>query len=175
MAQENVILVDPEDRPVGIMEKMEAHLNGGRLHRAFSIFVFNKKNELLLQQRALKKYHSGGLFTNTCCSHPRPDEDTIAAGRRRLEEELGISCNLEEAFVFTYKAALNNELTEYEFDHVLIGRYDGKLYLNYDEVDSVKWLSMPEIKKQMTKYPDDFTAWFKIAFERVEDYMKNAL
>jgi len=174
MAKEEVILVDTEDRPIGIMEKMEAHQSGGKLHRAFSAFVFNKNDELLLQRRALSKYHSGGLWTNTCCSHPRPGEATIEAGKRRMEEELGISCNLEEAFTFIYKAPLGNETTEYEFDHVLIGSFDGELFLNHDEVESVKWLTLSKISILMNKHPEDFTAWFKIAFERVENYMKNA-
>ena len=175
MAKEEVILVDTEDRPIGIMEKMEAHQSGGKLHRAFSAFVFNKNNELLLQRRALSKYHSGGLWTNTCCSHPRPGEKTIDAGKRRLEEELGISCNLEEAFTFIYKAPLDNETTEYEFDHVLIGSFDGKLQLNHEEVESIKWLTLSEISILMKENPEEFTVWFKIAFERVENYMKNAL
>lgn len=174
MAEDKVILVDISDHPVGSMEKMEAHQSGGRLHRAFSAFVFNKKNELLLQRRALSKYHSGGLWTNTCCSHPRPGEETEEAGKRRLQEELGIICLLEEAFTFIYKAPLDNETTEHEFDHVLIGRYDGEPKINPDEVDSIKWLTMPEIRILINEHPEDYTVWFKIAFERVEYFMKNA-
>ena len=174
MTKEEVILVDTKDRPIGIMEKMEAHQSGGKLHRAFSAFVFNKNNELLLQRRALSKYHSGGLWTNTCCSHPRPGEDTIEAGKRRMEEELGISCKLKEAFTFIYKEPLDNETTEYEFDHVLIGRFDGELHLNHEEVERIKWLSLSEISNLMNEHPEDFTVWFKIAFEHVENYMKNA-
>ena len=174
MAEDKVILVDSFDRPIGVMDKIEAHLKGGTLHRAFSAFVFNKSNELLLQRRALTKYHSGGLWTNTCCSHPRPEEDTIEAGMRRMEEELGMTCILDEVFTFTYKAVLDHGLTEYEFDHVLIGRFDGDLHLNYEEVDSYKWLPIPEIKQLIHEHPEDFTVWFKIAFERVENYIKNA-
>ena len=174
MAEEEVILVDATDRPIGTMEKMIAHQFGGKLHRAFSAFVFNNKDELLLQRRALNKYHSGGLWTNTCCSHPRPGENTIDAGKRRMKEELGISCNLVEAFTFIYQAALDNETTEYEFEHVLIGKYEGELFINHDEVDSIKWLSLPEISLQISKHPNDYTVWFKIAFERVENYIKNA-
>jgi len=173
MAEEKVILVDSTDRQIGTMGKMEAHQLEGKLHRAFSVFVFNKNKELLLQRRAHDKYHSGGLWTNTCCSHPHPGEDTIAAGKRRMKEELGINCVLEEAFTFIYQAAFDNETTEYEFDHVLIGRYDGELRLNYEEVESIKWLSLSEIAIWIKKYPDDFTVWFKIAFERIESYMKN--
>ncbi|MDP4290465.1 MAG: isopentenyl-diphosphate Delta-isomerase [Bacteroidota bacterium] len=175
MTEDRVILVDTSDRPVGIMEKMEAHLRGGRLHRAFSVFVFNYDNEFLLQRRALTKYHSGGLWTNTCCSHPRPGEETIEAGKRRIMEELGISCKLREAFSFTYKATLDNETTEYEFDHVLIGRYDGELHLNPEEVDSIKWLCLSEIRILLNDHPEEFTVWFRIAFERVEKYMQNIL
>lgn len=174
MAEDKVILVDTSDRPIGIMDKMLAHHKGGFLHRAFSAFVFNKNNELLLQRRALTKYHSGGLWTNTCCSHPRPGEDTIEAGKRRLKEELGMTCHLEEVFTFTYKAILDRGLTEYEFDHVLIGRFDGELHLNNEEVDNIKWLPMSEIKSLICEHPDDFTVWFKIAFERVENYIKSA-
>jgi isopentenyl-diphosphate delta-isomerase len=172
MTVENVILVDTDDRPVGFMEKMEAHYKGGRLHRAFSVFVFNKNNELLLQRRAPGKYHSGGLWTNTCCSHPRPGEDTIEAGKRRMQEELGFSCRLEEAFSFIYEAALDNETTEHEFDHVLIGRFDEEVQPNHEEVDSIQWLPLNEIGILMKANPNEFTVWFKIAFERVEAYMK---
>jgi isopentenyl-diphosphate delta-isomerase len=172
MAKEEVILVDTQDRQIGIMEKMDAHQSGGKLHRAFSAFVFNKNHELLLQRRAFSKYHSGGLWSNTCCSHPRPGEDIIEAGKRRMEEELGITCFLEEAFTFIYQAPLDNETTEYEFDHVLIGSFDGELHLNHEEVDSVKWLTLSEIGVLMNERPEDFTVWFKIAFERVENYMK---
>ena len=175
MADDKLILVDSLDRPIGIMEKMEAHRKGGTLHRAFSAFVFNKNNDLLLQRRALTKYHSGGLWTNTCCSHPRPGENTLDAGKRRMEEELGVVCNLEEAFTFTYKAPLDNELTEYELDHVLIGRFDGDLYLNHEEVDSIKWIPMSEIRILINEHPDDFTVWFKIAFEQVENHINNML
>lgn len=170
MTEEKVILVDLDDNQIGIMEKMAAHQNGGTLHRAFSVFLFNKKNELLLQRRAFSKYHSGGLWTNTCCSHPRPGELILEAGARRMEEELGITCPLEESFSFIYKATLDNELTEYEFDHVLVGDYSGETLLNYDEVDSVKWLTLSEIKKLMVEQPNDFTVWFKIAFDQVEQH-----
>ncbi len=170
MSEEKVILVDQDDNQIGIMEKMAAHQDGGSLHRAFSVFLFNKENQLLLQRRALSKYHSGGLWTNTCCSHPRPGESILEAGTRRLKEELGITCKLEEYFSFTYKANLDNELTEYEFDHVLIGDFAGDMALNYDEVDSIKWLTLADIKKLMIERPDDFTVWFKIAFDQVEQH-----
>ncbi len=167
MIEEKVILVDKKDNQVGTMEKMSAHQNGGTLHRAFSIFLFNKENKLLLQRRALTKYHSGGLWTNTCCSHPQPGESIIEAGKRRLREELGIDCPLEEHFSFIYKANLDHDLTEHEFDHVLFGDYSGEAILNYDEVDSIKWLTLAEINKLMIEQPDDFTVWFKIVFDQV--------
>lgn len=170
MSEEKVILVDLNDTQIGIMEKIAAHQNGGTLHRAFSVFLFNKKNELLLQRRALSKYHSGGLWTNTCCSHPRPGELILEAGARRMKEELGITCPLEESFSFVYKANLDNELTEYEFDHVLVGDYSGEASLNYDEVDNIKWMTLAEVKKLMIKQPDDFTVWFKIALAQVEQH-----
>jgi isopentenyl-diphosphate delta-isomerase len=170
MSEEKVILVDQDDNQIGIMEKMAAHQDGGILHRAFSIFLFNNKNQLLLQRRAVSKYHSGGLWTNTCCSHPRAGESILEAGTRRLKEELGITCQLEEYFSFIYKADLDNELTEYEFDHVLIGDFSGEVSLNYDEVDSIKWLTLAEVKKLMIVQPNDFTVWFKIAFDQVEQH-----
>lgn len=173
MSEDKVIIVDQNDNQVGIMEKMAAHQNGGTLHRAFSIFLFNKENQLLLQRRALSKYHSGGLWTNTCCSHPRPGESIIEAGTRRMKEELGITCQLQEYFSFTYKASLDNELTEYEFDHVLIGDFAGEASLNYEEVDSIKWLTLEEVKKLMIEQPNDFTVWFKIAFDEVEKHKLN--
>ena len=121
-----VILVDVNDRQIGIMEKMKAHQQGS-LHRAFSVFIFNKKGEMLLQQRALNKYHSGGLWTNACCSHPLPGEETIAAAKRRLQEELGFEIPVEKVFDFVYKADFDNGLTEHEFDHVYVGEFEGKI------------------------------------------------
>ena len=132
---EEVILVDSNDVELGTMEKMEAHRNGGRLHRAFSVFVFNTKGELLLQRRAHHKYHSGGLLTNTCCSHPRPGETVIEAGNRRLREEMGMECKLVELFSFEYKADLDSGMTEWELDHVLIGLSDVEPVINLEEVD----------------------------------------
>ena len=133
MAEEKVILVNNNDTPIGLMEKMEAH-EKALLHRAFSVFVFNKNDELMLQQRALSKYHSPGLWTNTCCSHPRVDEPVIDAGRRRLMEEMGFDCEIEKIFDFIYKAELDQGLTEHEFDHVLFGRYNENPEINPKEV-----------------------------------------
>lgn len=166
MAEEKVILVNENDTPVGEMEKMEAHRKA-LLHRAFSVFVFNDKKELLLQQRAAGKYHSPLLWTNTCCSHPRPAEKTEDAAHRRLMEEMGFDCQLNEIFSFTYKEALDQGLTEHEFDHVFIGNFDGIPVINPDEVQSWKWMKMEAIALDLVKNPGNYTVWFRIAFERV--------
>nr|NQU92893.1 isopentenyl-diphosphate Delta-isomerase [Bacteroidota bacterium] len=163
---EKVILVDNSDRPVGEMEKMEAHQKAV-LHRAFSVFVFNDKNELMLQQRAPGKYHSPGLWANTCCSHPRPGEDVLQAGHRRLIEEMGFDSNLEKVFHFIYKAKLDQGLTEHEFDHVLFGRYNDDPEINPDEVAAWQWAKMEDIDRELKDNPDDYTVWFRIAFVRV--------
>ena len=143
--EEEVILVDKHDVEQGTMEKMEAHKNGGTLHRAFSVFVFNTKGELLLQRRALHKYHSGGLWTNTCCSHPRPGETVREAGHRRLEEEMGMQCKLVELFSFEYKAELDGGMTEWELDHVLLGLSDKEPSINEEEVAEFKYMPLDDI------------------------------
>jgi len=152
------------------MEKMEAH-EKALLHRAFSVFVFNQKGELLLQQRALRKYHSGGLWTNTCCSHPRPNEDTLAAAHRRLQEEMGFDTELTKAFDFTYKADFSNGLSEHEFDHVFIGTYEGLIEPNFDEVESYAYRSLTTIDIAIKTNPDFFTEWFLIAFPKVLSWL----
>ena len=161
--QEQVILVDENDNPIGLMEKMAAH-DGPHLHRAFSVFLFNSKGEMLLQQRAASKYHSPLLWTNTCCSHPRQGESVIEAATRRLQEEMGMQCELEEKFTFIYQAKVGNGLTEHEFDHVLIGTCDDIPQINPEEVESYKYLSTSDIKQQLSEHPEQFTEWFKIAF-----------
>lgn len=165
-----VILVNEQDEPVGTMEKLEAHQKG-LLHRAFSVFITNSKGELLLQQRALDKYHSGGLWTNTCCSHPLPDEDILTAAHRRLMEEMGFDCDLEEVFSFTYRAEFDNGLTEHEFDHVLIGRYDGSVQPDSSEVMSYKFASPDEVRHLLLTAPETFTHWFHIAFPKIAVYL----
>jgi len=167
---DRVILVDEQDVEIGSMEKMEAHIQG-RLHRAFSVFIFNQKGEMLLQQRALRKYHSGGLWTNACCSHPKPNEETIDAAHRRLQEEMGFDTPLVKAFDFKYKANFNNGLTEHEFDHVFVGFYDGKIISNFDEVESYAYRSMEKIESSFTKYADFYTEWFLIAFPKVKEWL----
>jgi len=163
--QEFVVLVDENDQVIGQMEKMEAHEKGA-LHRAFSVMVFNSNNELLLQKRAYSKYHSGGLWTNTACSHPRPEETILEAGSRRLNEEMGMTCELTQAFNFIYKAELDQGLTEYELDHVMIGYSDKTPHLNLEEANAFKWMSMPDLKNDMTQHPQFYTAWFKILIEQ---------
>ena len=171
MSEEKVILVDKNDNQVGLMPKLEAH-EKGVLHRAFSIFIFNSKYELLLQKRASAKYHSGGLWTNTCCSHPRENEDIFDAANRRLDEEMGIKTSLRKVYDFIYKAELDNQLTEHEFDHVFYGVYDNDPILNKDEADDFKWVDMETLNNDIVKNEDNYTVWFKIAFEYFYNYLK---
>ena len=163
---EYVVLVDELDNKVGLMEKMEAHINPN-LHRAFSIFIFNSKNEMLLQQRALSKYHTPGLWTNTCCSHPRDGESLHDATNRRLQEEMGMQCELKEAFSFIYKADVMQGLVEHEFDHVFIGTSDDLPIINKDEVESFRYDTVENIKADIERNPQNYTAWFKIAFDKL--------
>jgi isopentenyl-diphosphate delta-isomerase len=171
MSEEKVILVDKNDNQVGLMPKLEAH-EKGILHRAFSIFIFNSKYELLLQKRASSKYHSGGLWTNTCCSHPREGEDTLDAANRRLDEEMGIKTSLRKVYDFIYKAELDNQLTEHEFDHVFYGVCDNDPILNKDEAEDFKWVDMETLNNDIIKNEDNYTVWFKIAFEYFYNYLK---
>lgn len=164
---EELILVDGQDRQIGTGEKMQVHLDGA-LHRAFSIFVFDGQGRMLLQQRSLRKYHSGGLWTNTCCSHPQPGETTEAAAARRLMEEMGFSTPLQKAFEFTYRAELDQGLTENEYDHVFAGEYDQEPQVNEEEVQAYAWREMNELKEEILEHPARFTAWFLIAFPRIE-------
>ena len=163
-SQEYVILVDKNDNPIGKMEKLEAH-EKALLHRAFSVFIFNDKEELMLQQRALSKYHSPGLWTNTCCSHQRFGESNIEAGKRRLMEEMGFSVDLEEITSFIYKAPFDNGLTEHELDHILVGHYNEKPNPNPEEVEDWKWMTVNDVKQDITDNPQNYTAWFKIIFD----------
>jgi len=151
---------------------MEAHKQGV-LHRAFSIFIFNSKNELLLQQRAFSKYHTPGLWTNTCCSHPRENESLEAATSRRLLEEMGMKCEIHEAFSFIYKADVGQGLIEHEFDHVFIGRSDETPVINPEEVASWEYASMGDLRLEIAKNPEKYTVWFRIAFDEVDAHLKN--
>jgi isopentenyl-diphosphate delta-isomerase len=165
MPLDEVILVNEKDEVIGHMEKMEAH-EKALLHRAFSVFIFNSKGELLLQQRALHKYHSAGLWTNTCCSHPRPGESTESAALRRLKEEMGMICPLTHKSAFVYQIKFKNGLTEHEYDHVFIGECDTDPKINPEEVNTFKWVSMTELKAQLKREPERYTYWFKLAIER---------
>jgi isopentenyl-diphosphate delta-isomerase len=164
---QKVILVDDNDRQVGLEDKLKAHQNGGKLHRAFSVFIFNSKGETMLQQRAMSKYHTPGKWTNACCSHPMPGESTIAAAHRRLKEEMGFDCDMEEKFSFVYKAEVGNGLTEHEYDHVIFGKYDGKPKLNKQEAMAYKWISLTKLKEELQRNPEDFTPWLRIVVDKV--------
>ncbi|KXK46602.1 MAG: isopentenyl-diphosphate Delta-isomerase [Bacteroidetes bacterium] len=157
---EYVTLVNQNDEVIGEMEKMQAH-ELGLLHRAFSVFVFNSKNELLLQKRSSVKYHSSGLWTNTCCGHPRPDEEVKAAAKRRLKEEMGIFCELNFKQTFLYKAKFGNGLTEHEVDHIFIAVYDGNVTPDPAEAEAYKWQPISQIKSEIKTNPEGFTFWFK--------------
>lgn len=159
--QEHVILVNEQNEELGLMEKYEAH-EKALLHRAFSVFVFNSKGELLLQKRAAGKYHSAGLWTNTCCSHPQAKETTIEAAHRRLKEEMGFDCELKEKFSFIYKAPFENGLTEHELDFIYTGKFDGVPNINLKEVNAFKWMKLEDLVKELEATPQLFTAWFTI-------------
>ena len=172
MKEENLILVDDNDNQIGTMAKMEVHRKG-LLHRAFSVFIINKKNELLLQQRAFSKYHSPGLWTNTCCSHQNEGETSIEAAKRRLNQEMGMSTSLEFLFSFIYKAEFQNGLIEHEYDHVIIGRSNQEPKVDKNEVESWKWVSVDLILKDLEVNQDKYTVWFKIIFKQFYNYLKN--
>ena len=171
MSEEQVILVNENDEPIGLMPKLEAHQKAV-LHRAFSVFVLNDKNEIMLQQRASEKYHSPLLWTNTCCSHQRSGETNIQAGTRRLFEEMGFKTTLQELFHFIYKAPFDNGLTEHELDHVMIGKYNQAPKVNPEEVESWKWMSIDDIKIDMIQNPAIYTVWFKIIFNEFYHYIE---
>jgi isopentenyl-diphosphate Delta-isomerase len=165
MTPTDVILVNEQDEELGVMEKMEAHRKA-LLHRAFSIFIFNSRGEMLLQRRAAAKYHSGGLWTNACCSHPFPGEAVEVAAHRRLLEEMGFETTLTKAFDFVYQARFDNGLTEYEFDHVFTGTYDGAVNLNLQEADDYCYKTPEAIAQDLEHHAGHYTVWFKIAFDK---------
>ncbi|GJQ06422.1 isopentenyl-diphosphate Delta-isomerase [Capnocytophaga cynodegmi] len=170
MEEEKVILVDEQNNPIGLMSKLEAH-EKALLHRAFSVFIMNRKGEVMLQQRALHKYHSPGLWTNTCCSHQRENETNVEAGKRRLQEEMGFVTELTDVISFIYKAPFDNGLTEHEYDHVLLGYYEDNPNINPEEVADWKWELPENIKKDIEQNPQKYTEWFKIIFEKFYDYL----
>lgn len=171
MLEENVILVNERDEPIGLMPKMEAH-EKAVLHRAFSVFVLNSKNEIMLQQRAHHKYHSPLLWTNTCCSHQREGETNIQAGSRRLFEEMGFQTELKELFHFIYKAPFDNGLTEHELDHVMIGYYNEDPSINLEEVEAWKWMPIEAVKADIQNHPDLYTIWFQIIFDQFYHFLE---
>lgn len=171
MTEEKVILVNENDEQIGLMPKIEAH-EKALLHRAFSVFILNSKNEIMLQQRAAQKYHSPLLWTNTTCSHQREGETNLQAGNRRLMEEMGIQAELKELFSFIYKAPFDNGLTEHELDHVMIGYYDDAPNINREEAESWKWMSIEAVKEDMKANPDVYTVWFKIIFDEFYHYLE---
>ncbi|MDP3468200.1 MAG: isopentenyl-diphosphate Delta-isomerase [Daejeonella sp.] len=170
-ANELVILVDKQDNETGVQDKLSVH-QLGLLHRAFSVFVFNSKHELILQQRADGKYHSPGLWTNTCCSHPKPGEMTIDACNRRLMEEMGMTCNLEFNFSFMYRCKFPNGLTEHEFDHVYVGKTDDLPLLNKMEVKNWRYVNLRDLEKEIESQPEKFTEWLKICFPKLLESIK---
>lgn len=172
MIEEQVILVNEQDEKIGLMPKMEAH-EKAVLHRAFSVFIFNDKDQLMLQQRAKDKYHSPLLWANTCCSHQRDGESNIEAGKRRLQEEMGFVCELSEITSFIYKAPFENGLTEHELDHILVGNFNKNPRINFDEVERYKWMSIDEVKNDIALRPEIYTEWFKIIFEKYNSFMND--
>ena len=173
MVEEQVILVNENDEQIGTMAKMEAH-EKAFLHRAFSVFIFNDNNELLLQQRAASKYHSPLLWTNTCCSHQRVGETNIEAGKRRLFEEMGFETELKNVFSFIYKAPFDNGLTEHELDHVMVGNFNDNPNINPEEVQAYKWMTLEAVKNDIANNPKLYTEWFKIIFDKFYSHIKEA-
>ena len=168
--EEQVVLVNEQDEVLGLMEKMQAHENG-ILHRAFSVFLFNGKGEMLLQKRAAGKYHSPNQWTNAVCSHPRIDETYLEGAKRRLKEELGIEAELSEKFNFVYKADVGQNLWEHELDHVFTGNFEGEVHLNADEVSEIRYISMEDLDREMTASPENFTEWFKIILAEYKHHL----
>lgn len=167
--EELVVLVNPDDVVLGLMEKQQAHVNG-LLHRAFSVFLFNSKGEMLLQKRASGKYHSPNQWTNAVCSHPRIGETYLAGAQRRLKEELGIEAELSEKFNFIYKADVGSGLWEHELDHVFTGNHESGFNLNKDEVEEVRFISLEDLDKEISENPEHFTEWFKIILEEYKHH-----
>ena len=170
MIEEHVILVNDKDEHIGTMPKLEAH-EKALLHRAFSVFIFNDQNELMLQQRAKHKYHSPLLWTNTCCSHQRVGESNLEAGKRRLMEEMGFVVDLKETISFIYKAPFDNGLTEHEFDHIMVGHSNDEPIINPNEVENWKWMPLEAVKGDIESHPETYTEWFKIIFDKFYEHI----
>ncbi|WP_449387810.1 isopentenyl-diphosphate Delta-isomerase [Chryseobacterium lineare] len=170
--EEYVVLVDSEDQVTGMMEKQQAHING-LLHRAFSVFLFNSKGEMLLQKRASGKYHSPLKWTNAVCSHPRMEETYLEGAKRRVKEELGIETDLSEKFSFIYKADVGNGLWEHELDHVFVGTFEDEFHLNKEEVEEVRYITIEDLDREMSENPENFTEWFKIILEEYKHHFNS--
>ena len=170
MNRDRIVKVDEHDNEIGEIEKIEAH-KAPILHRAFSVFIINDKNEMLIQQRAFNKYHSGGLWANACCSHPRVGEEVISSAKERMKDEIGVSCELKELFTFIYETKFSDNLYEHELDHVLLGHHNGPFVMNKEEVNDLKWISYKELAKDLEKHPDKYASWFKIAAPKVLKYL----
>lgn len=168
--EEQVVLINEQDEVLGVMDKQQAHFSG-LLHRAFSVFIFNSKGEMLLQKRASGKYHSPNQWTNAVCSHPRKDESYLEAAKRRLNEELGISADIQEKFYFIYKAKVGEDLWEHEKDHVFTGIYEGDFSLNFEEVSEVRYISMENLETELEKNPENYTEWFKIILKEYQQHL----
>ena len=164
--KEELILVNENDEPVGVEEKITAHLNGV-LHRAFSLFIFDSSGQLLLQKRTSTKYHSQGLWSNTCCGHPRPGETIEQASRRRLQEEMGFDCAVHKVFEFVYRVQLDDGFSEHEYDHVFVGRFDGPPTPNHDEVDDWKWVDLATLQHDIQTHPEHYTYWLRLSLDRL--------
>ncbi len=170
--EDRVVLVDERDRQIGVAEKLAAH-QLGQLHRAFSIFILNSQGQLLLQKRAKHKYHSGGLWTNTCCSHPRPDESLTTATQRRLAEEMGMTCELTELFSFIYRAELDQGLIEHEFDHVFLGYSDRPPVLNPEEAEDWQWIDLQKLQADIRDRPEAYTYWLRDCCDRFVSHLSS--
>jgi len=174
MEETKVVLVDVFDAEVGVAGKLDAH-KVGLLHRALSVFVINSKGEWLLQRRAKEKYHSGGLWSNTCCSHPFHGENITEAARRRLKEEMGLDCHLDEVFSFIYREPVGNNLVEHEFDHVLVGISDDQPNPDPSEVMDLKYVGFEELSEDIAAHPEKYSIWFRKSFERVNNALKQKI
>lgn len=171
MQLDSIILVDMHDRPVGIADKISVHKQG-LLHRAFSVFIIDD-GRMLIQKRHPAKYHSGGLWSNACCSHPRPDENVLTAASRRLKEELGISCLLEPLGSLIYRSCFDNGITEFEYDHVILGEYRGLFSPNFEELTEIKWVDLDDLAVSVQRNPEIYTSWFVMAVHQVFERLKD--